>query len=237
MHRQIIDLNKGKKIVVNGYENADLIPIGCNIYCSNLGGEGCCFTNADFENLTGYDYLWKNYKFFNDKCAVMRKDGGFDIINTKGEVTGALELDTDKYEIKSVLGTSFILQDKESELYSVYIAPNNKISAGDTYYYDLINTEGKPVIKNLIGDYYYMYTALADGGGVYCGRKSDFELVTFDKYGNIIGSVKTNQDVEIKDFMFINGLLYVERENGSAYYTPDGRFSITNVNKQKNDKN
>lgn len=151
-----------------------------------------------------------------------------------------LEYDEGKRcELREADGSTII--DTQSSGYISVRAFDNSDSlycAGDTYYYyDLINTEGKPVIKNLIGDYYYMYTALTDGGGVYCGRKSDFELVSFDKYGNIIGSVKTNQDGEIKDFMFINGLLYVECENGSAYYTPDGRFSITNVNKQKNDKN
>jgi hypothetical protein len=81
--------------------------------------------------------------------------------------------------------------------------------------YDVLNVSGKVIADGLTSDYIG-----SDGGGVYCGRRGDNELVLFDSSGTRFGTINT--DFVIDSFCFVNGLLRVETNNKHIYYLPNG---------------
>ncbi len=90
--------------------------------------------------------------------------------------------------------------------------------------YDVIDTKGNVMAEDICERFF-----VSDGGGIFCGKKSDYELVMFDAFGKETGNVKTEYSIE--SYCFINGLLRVTSDKGiNTYYFPNGeQASFINV--------
>ena len=81
--------------------------------------------------------------------------------------------------------------------------------------YDLLDIDGNTLIKGLSSDF-----IVTDGGGVFCGKKNDYELVVFGADGRELGVIKTGHP--IYNYEFINGLVKVNVTGTTVYYLPNG---------------
>lgn len=81
--------------------------------------------------------------------------------------------------------------------------------------FDVLDTNGNVLVTGLMQDY-----IVSDGGGVFCGKRNNYELVIFDSNGTVLGVIKTGQAITRIDF--INGLVRTESDGIHTYYLPNG---------------
>lgn len=143
--------------------------------------------------ITGFD----NARFISDGRINAEKNGFTYVYSADG----SLELDG------SALGyTTLTAYDYIDDVYTAAKADGSL---------EIVNKNGEVIYSGVYG------TSLEyDGGGVYCARSSENELVTFDRYGNVLG--RFSSEGEAQNYGFVNGLISIPVGDGVDYYTSTG---------------
>lgn len=133
-----VSLCKDNMIITNNYGKFELYDldtksvikefsyiadVGCGMYeFSNENGlKG--YMDSDFNEIIPTVYLNScRAKFLNDLTVLQKQDKSFIIVNTKGEILKAFNIDLNKYSVFDIFGTNMILMDKDgnSALYRAY---------------------------------------------------------------------------------------------------------------------
>lgn len=189
---------KTTKIDLNRYSVYNICGTNAILYDSN-GIDTYILRVASGELIKGYS----NIEFSDDGEITAQKDNRTYILDINGKVKlKSGDTYSDIYSCGAY--ADFRLASKTSKT-APYIAKP----------YDVINTSGKVLASGLDSD-----NVIADGGGVFCGKKGNRELVVFDKDGTQLGTINTNAD--ITSYEFINGLVRVQSDNKHVYYLPNG---------------
>ena len=139
-------------------------------------GSAGCFLDSDFNILTEYKYRISHSTFADGVCVARGFEGGYELINTQGEVLGTVDIDEDKYSFDSSYGTTLILKDNSTGKYAIENANTGNIIT------DFKNarfiTDGK--INAERGGFTYIYSA--DGSLLFDGSRLGYTTLTAFDY-------------------------------------------------------
>lgn len=94
--------------------------VGCGLYYF-MQGENGGYMDIDGNVILKPEYKTLNATFMNNMGIVMKSEGSFQIVNTKGEVLKEFKVDTKKYNINGIYGTNMLLMENNSSDGKVHI--------------------------------------------------------------------------------------------------------------------